>query len=399
MREPIAPQSSGASPGATLAILCLIATVGLAGSFLYLPALPMMAEGFGASEPAAQATLTAFLLGSCLGYAVYGRAADRFGHRAAFAVAGGIFVAASLAAALTTDITQLIVARLVQGAGSVAGIVTARATIRTTMPPGRAMQSMSLLTAVVSLSPAVSPLIGAAVLQVTDWRATFLVAAALGLAGILGALRVLPRHVPVLPQDRPHWAEAAILRSPQFRAALMINLASNATFVVMMAATPFVFVETFGFSPAAYAGLIAAILTLFAGVALVSGRLAARFGAIRPIGWGMAPVLAGAVLLVVGSLGSPTPALIALGLVVLVGCMGLVVPNAHILMLEPFPAFAGTAAGLSMLITTAVGALAITLYSAIAAGSVAGFGLFTAGCGAATVIGWAALRRTEGTPS
>jgi len=387
------------SPGATLAVLCLIATVGLAGSFLYLPALPLMAESFGASEPAAQATLTAFLLGSCLGFALYGRAADRFGHRLAFTVAGLVFVGASLAAAMTTDIAQLVAARLVQGAGSVAGIVTARATIRTTMPPERAMQSMALLTAVVSLSPAASPLIGAGVLQLADWRATFLVAAGLGLAGILGARRVLPRGVPVAAQDRPQRIEAAILRSPQFRAALMIGIAANATFVVMMAATPFVFVDTFGFSPAAYAALIAAILTLFAVIALVSGRLSARFGAAQPITWAITPILAGAALLVAGSLFGPTPALIALGLVLLVGCMGLMVPNAHILMLDPFPAAAGTAAGLAMLITTAGGALAITLYSVIAAGSVAGFGLFTACCGVSTLAGWVALPRMKGANS
>lgn len=384
------------SPGATLAILCLIATVGLAGSFLYLPALPRMAQSFGASEPAAQATLTAFLLGSCLGFALYGRAADHFGHRLAFTVAGLIFVAASLAAAFTTDIAQLVLARLVQGAGSVAGIVTARATIRTTMPPERAMQSMALLTAVVSLSPAASPLIGAGVLQLADWRATFLMAAGLGLAGILGARLVLPRGVPIAAQDRPQRVEFAILRSAQFRAALMIGMASNASFVVMMAATPFVFVDTFGYSPGAYAALIAVILTLFAAIALVSGRLSARFGAARPITWAIAPILAGAALLVAGSLWGPSPVLIAVGLLLLIGCMGLMVPNAHILMLEPFPAVAGTAAGLAMLITTAGGALAITVYSVIAAGSVAGFGLFTAFCGVATLAGWAALPRLKG---
>lgn len=391
------PDAAPLGPGATLAILCLIATIGLAGSFLYLPALPLMAEGFNASEPAAQATLTAFLLGSCVGFALYGRAADRFGHRRAFTVAGMIFVAASLAAALTADINQLVAARLVQGAGSVAGIVTARATIRITMPPERAMQAMAMLTAVVSLSPAASPLIGAGVLEFADWRATFVVAAGLGLAGILGGRLVLPRGVPVLAQDRPGRAESKILRNPQFRAALMIGIAANASFVVMMAATPFVFVETFGFSPGAFAALIAAIMAVFAVVSLVSGRFAARIGAARPITWAVAPILAGAVLLMVASLGAAMPALIALGLLLLIGSMGLMVPNAHILMLEPFPAFAGTAAGLAMLITTAGGALAITLYSAVAAGSVAGFGLFTAGCGAATLIGWAFLQRTEGT--
>lgn len=385
------------SPAATLAILCLIATVGLAGSFLYLPALPLMAASFDASEPAAQATLTAFLLGSCVGFALYGRAADRFGHRLAFTVAGLVFVGASVAAALTADITQLVAARLVQGAGSVAGIVTARATIRTSMPPERAMQAMALLTAVVSLSPAASPLIGAGVLHLADWRATFLVAAGLGLAGILGARLVLPRGMPIAAQDRPQRVEATILRSAQFRAALMIGIAANASFVVMMAATPFVFVDTFGYSPAAYAALIAIILTLFAAVALVSGRMAARVGAARPINWAIAPIVSGAALVLAGSLFGPSPALIALGLILLIGSMGLMVPNAHILMLEPFPAVAGTAAGLAMLITTAGGALAITLYSVMAAGSVAGFGLFTACYGVSTLAGWAALPRLKGT--
>lgn len=384
--------------GVVLTVLCLIATVGLAGSFLYLPALPIMAADFGASEAAAQATLTAFLLGSCLGYVLYGRAADRFGHRRSFTAAGLVFVAASLAAAFAQDIGQLVAARLVQGAGSVAGIVTARAVIRITMPADRAMQSMALLTAVVSLSPAASPLIGAGVLHLADWRATFLVAAGLGLAGILGARLVLPRGVPVLGQDRPRQPERAILRSAQFRAALMIGIAANATFMVMMAATPFVFVETFGLSPAGFAGLIAAILAGFAALSLVSGRVSARLGAARPIGWSITPILLGAALLLAGGLGDASPLLLALGLALLIGSMGLMVPNTHILMLEPFPRSAGTAAGLAMLITTAGGALAITAYSALAAGSVPGFAIFTACCGIATLIGWAALPRTEGAP-
>ncbi|KPQ05536.1 MAG: MFS transporter, DHA1 family, bicyclomycin/chloramphenicol resistance protein [Rhodobacteraceae bacterium HLUCCA12] len=382
--------------GVTLAVLCLIATVGLAGSFLYLPALPMVAAGFGVGEPAAQATLTAFLLGSCIGFALYGPAADRFGHRRAFTVAGAIFVAASLAAAMTQGIGQLVAARLVQGAGSVAGVVTARATIRIAMPADRSIQAMAMLTAVVSLSPAVSPLIGAGVLQLADWRATFLVAAALGLAGILGGRLVLPRGVPVMAQDRPGRAQVTILRNAQFRAALMISIAANASFVVMMAATPFVFVESFGLSPAMFAGLIATILTVFAAVALVSGRVSARLGAARPISWAIAPLLLGAALLLVGAWGMPSAGLLALGLLLLIGSMGLMVPNAHILMLDPFPAFAGTAAGLAMLVTTAGGALAITLYSAVAAGSVAGFAVYIAGCGAATLGGWFMLRR-EGT--
>ncbi|KPP99478.1 MAG: MFS transporter, DHA1 family, bicyclomycin/chloramphenicol resistance protein [Rhodobacteraceae bacterium HLUCCA12] len=363
--------SATPSPCVTLAILCLIATVGLAGSFLYLSALPLMAESFGASEPAAQATLTAFLLGSCLWLALCCRAVDRFEHRRAFTVAGLILVIASLAAAMTSDIRQLVAARLVQGAESVARIVTAR----TTMPPERAMQSMALLTAVVPLSPA----------------------AGLGLVGILGAQLVLPSGIPVLVRNHPPLPEAAILRNSQFRAALLINMTSNSTVVVMMAGTPFIFVEAFGFSPAAYAAVIAGILILFAIVSLVSGQLAARLCAERPLSWSVIPIGTGAALLIAGRLPYPSPTIVVFGLILLIGSMGLMVPNAHILMLEPFPTVAKTAAGLAMLITTAGGALAITLYSVIAAGSVAGFGQLTACCGVSTLLSWVLLPRLIGT--
>ena len=48
---------------------------------LYLPALPSITEGFGASMPQAQLTLTALLLCFGISQMVWGPLSDRFGRR------------------------------------------------------------------------------------------------------------------------------------------------------------------------------------------------------------------------------------------------------------------------------------------------------------------------------
>ncbi len=382
-----------AEPGRHLVgVLCLLATVGLAGSFLYLPALPLLAEDFGIGEAGAQTTLAAYMLGTCVGFALYGHLADVHGHRRMFWIAGAVFVSASLAGAMAPDLASLNVARFVQGAGSVAGIITARASIRTLVPPARAPQAMAALTAVVALAPAASPLVGALVLGLADWRATFLVAAGLGLGAIAGGLAVLPRGVRVAAEDRPRHVLRTLARSSTFRGCVMIAASCNAAFVVLMAGSPFVFIVTFGLSELAYTALLAAMLVAFAGLAAVSGHLLVRLGARRLMGLALIPVIASALAL--GVVGMALPALWPLYAVlfVLIASMGLVVPTGHTIMLAPFPDMAGTAVGVAMLVNTIMGALALVTYGLVAAGSVTGFALAVAAFSLAILGGWAVLR-------
>lgn len=377
------------------ALLCLMATLGQAGSFLYLPAMPAIAAEFGTGSAAIQGTVTAFLLGACLCYLVYGPLADRHGHRPAFALASALFVAGSLAAALAPDPATLMAARFAQGAGSAAGLVTARGMIRTLIPRGQATQAMALLTATLTLAPGLSPLLGAALLEVAGWRATFHLAAALGLAGLVTGLGVLPGAAAAAPPASAGGAVAAILGTRLFVAALAIAIATNAVFSVLMAASPFVFVEMLGTSPLAYSVVLAGVLAAFSVGATLAGRIAARIGPRRVIGAALVAAHAGAAALLAATVWWPGPAGVGLGLVILLGSFGFVVPNGHVLMLQPFPATAGTAAGLALLITTLTGAGAIALYGATLGGSVAGFGLAMAVFSVLTLVGWRLLPRGE----
>src|ERR1700712_2483860 len=85
-------------------------------------ALPILHTELGASVEELQWFLNAYTLvfASLILFAV--ALGDRFGRRTVFAIALGIFTVASAFAALSTDPTQLIIARAVQGLGG-AGIM------------------------------------------------------------------------------------------------------------------------------------------------------------------------------------------------------------------------------------------------------------------------------------
>ena len=97
---------------------------------MYLPSLPTIARAFGTSTGAAQGTLAAFLAGLAIGQFFYGPASDRWGRRGPILAGTVLYVAATVACALSTSIEMLTIARFVQAIGGSAGAVVARAIVR-----------------------------------------------------------------------------------------------------------------------------------------------------------------------------------------------------------------------------------------------------------------------------
>ena len=75
---------------------------------MYLPALPMIAQGFNVPAGSAQMTLSTYILGFAIGQIFYGPMADSLGRKPV--VLGGtlVFALAAIACALSQTIDQLI---------------------------------------------------------------------------------------------------------------------------------------------------------------------------------------------------------------------------------------------------------------------------------------------------
>jgi DHA1 family bicyclomycin/chloramphenicol resistance-like MFS transporter len=103
---------------------------------MYLPALPVLGDEFGASPGHVQLSVATFFLGLAIGQGFYGPLSDRFGRTRPLYVGLTIFVLASIGCALSPSINFLIVMRFFQALGACSGQVIARAVVRVYLNPG-----------------------------------------------------------------------------------------------------------------------------------------------------------------------------------------------------------------------------------------------------------------------
>lgn len=332
----------------------------------YLPALPSMTHDLHSSSSATQLTLAALLVGLAAGQLVAGPLSDRFGRRPPVLLGLAGFVVTSAACALAPSVQLLVALRFLQGFTGAAAVVVARAVVRDLYEGVAAARAFASLMLVMGAAPVLAPVLGAQLLRVTDWRGVFVVLAAIGAALLVASWRVLPeslpparRHAGGLPATLAVFAR--LLRDPGF---LLPAFAGGAGFAAMFAyisGSPYVLQEVHGLSPQAYSAVFAMNATALVVLSQVSGRIVHRTGPAALLVTGAATSVAGGVLLVVSALAHLGLAGVLPGLVLVVGAVGFLSPNATALALAEHARTAGAASALLGLLQYVLGAVASPL--------------------------------------
>jgi EmrB/QacA subfamily drug resistance transporter len=121
-----------------------------------------------------------------------GRAADLFGRRRMFIAGLVAFALASLAGGLARDPALLIAARVIQGAGAAIVAPAALSLITTSFPEGpQRTRAIGLYGAISSVGFVSGQVLGGVLVQLTSWRAVFLVNVPVGLAAAALAPAIL----------------------------------------------------------------------------------------------------------------------------------------------------------------------------------------------------------------
>jgi DHA1 family bicyclomycin/chloramphenicol resistance-like MFS transporter len=343
-------------------IVVAITSLGPYSLHVGIPAMQPIAAGFGADSGAAQATLTAYLVGIAGGQLVWGPVSDRFGRRPIVLAGMALYLAASIGCALAQSLDMLTAARLLQGATGCAGQVLGRAIIRDCVPRDRAASLLGYATMAMSCCASFSPLVAALVQDVAGWRANFIglaAAAALVLAGTYGWLH--ETRLDRLEGQGPLRLAGnyvLLLRSPAFVAYALSTAFANAAWYAFVAGAPFVMVEILGLPPIAYGKYVLIVLAGYIAGNFLAGRLSMRLGGARMIAWGQGLALVGAALqLAILAAGVLTPLALFLPMTVIVFASGLFLPNTNAGALSVHPALAGSAAGLTGFLQMSLGAI------------------------------------------
>lgn len=147
-----------------------------------LPALGLIAHDLGVSDPnERQLVIGVFLMSSGVGALFPGPLADRFGRRPVALVCLSGYFLLSLACALVSNFSTLLVLRGLIGLFSSGLMTLPIAVLRDRFEGDRMARAQSTIAMMFMLVPMLAPLIGQAVLVFAPWRAIFAVMAMLGL--------------------------------------------------------------------------------------------------------------------------------------------------------------------------------------------------------------------------
>lgn len=367
-----------------------MAATGAASMDMYLPALPRVADAFGASAAGTQVTVTTFFVGLAAGHLLAGPLSDWWGRRRPLVAGYVVYVAATVLCAVAPSLAVLVSARFVQGLAAATGMVLSRAIVRDLHAGAAAARQLSLVALAVGSTAALAPLLGALLIGHTSWRGIFAVQVGIGAGLLLAIVARLPETHP--PGGRRPGVEPLVrsfghlLASRPFTGwATVLALSSGAAFTIITASS-LVVQDVYGRSPGVFGLVFGCGAGAVVALSLLNVRLLRRVAPARVLRAGLiANALAGAALLatVLAEFGLLP---VAVCMVVVFGTWGaLVVPNVTALAMADHGSAAGSASALLGIVQFGTGALVAPLAGIGGGDTAVPFAVVVGACGVAAI--------------
>ncbi len=354
----------------TLAVLVAISALQPLALNLLAPAAPALARHYGEGYATIQLTLTLFLLAVALTQLVSGPLSDRFGRRPCVNAGIALFVVGSWLGAVAPSIELLLLARVLQGAGSGSVFALSRAIIRDTASRDESASQIATVTMVMVVAPMVAPWLGGQIETAFGWRMILWLMTLCGAIVLLLTLARLPETAPDLGRRTPllgvFRAFPDLARDRVFILNVIALSTSSATFFAFIAAAPYIVVETMGRGSNVYGAffVLNALGYMLGNFAM--SRLAVRFGAPRMVYVGIL-ISSVAMTIAVPLALSPDWSPLTLFLPLAINSIGngMTIPGSTAEGLSARPELAGSAAGLMGALQLGLSALVTVLISAL----------------------------------
>ena len=334
---------------------------GLLAMTICLPSMQDWPATFGASQAAVQLTFSGFVFAYGGLQLLYGPLSDRLGRKPVL-IAGLLLSAlGALLAALAPSLTVLTVARILQGAGSAAGMVVGRALVQDFFFGTERTRVMALVGMTMGVVPAAAAVLGGELHVRLGWQANFVVLTGLAAVLALAAWRGLPARSSAraaVPWSQLFSGYGQLARTPSFLLYVLVLSGASATFYAFLGGAPLV-LKAYGITPEKIGYYIMSIPGAYIVGNMLTARLIHRWGDRRLMIVGQCLALGALLLLLaLGLAGLHRPFFFVLPLVFLGIAHGLLQPSALTGTVGVVPALVGAAAAVAGLMQQMCGALA-----------------------------------------
>jgi DHA1 family bicyclomycin/chloramphenicol resistance-like MFS transporter len=356
------PRAEASSTALQIAVLAGLAATGTLATNILLPSLPQMAAALNVTSAAVTSAITVFLAVFAVGQLAVGPISDRYGRRWPVLVGFGIFFAGSVWCALATDLTGLLIGRVIQAAGACATSVLSRAIARDLYSGAALARAMALIMIAMAAAPGFSPLLGGALNHYFGWRSEFVLVAGFAALGALayGAVLGETHHATRTPLDPLAIAKTylGLIADRRFVVpAATVSLVMGGLFS-MFSAAPRILIEAMHLTPIQLGLFFAGTVLIVFAAGMLATKLAPRYGLDRSIRGGLFVAATGGIAMLLVALYSPTLLSYLGALSVFLLGMGIVSPLGTAQALSPFGDRAGAASalvGFWQMMTAAIG--------------------------------------------
>jgi EmrB/QacA subfamily drug resistance transporter len=178
-------------------LICGVVILGSAMSILDTTivnvALETLSRELHATISQIQWVVTGYMLALAAVIPVSGWAAERFGARRMYMISLILFTAGSALCGLSTSTTELVIFRVLQGAGGGMIMPLGMMMMARAAGPQRMGRVMAVVSMPMMLAPILGPTIGGLIVQNISWRWIFYVNVPVGVIAVIASLRLLPQ--------------------------------------------------------------------------------------------------------------------------------------------------------------------------------------------------------------
>ena len=335
---------------------------GLLAMTICLPSMQEWGHIFSVEQSQVQLTFSGFVMAYGGMQLVYGPLSDRHGRRAILLVGLTLGLAGSILAASMGDMQGLVLARVLQGAGSAAGMVVGRSMVQDLFQGPERTQVMALIGMVLGLCPPLATVLGGQLHVLFGWQANFWVMSALAVVLWAAAWRGLPSQGRAAVSES-HWlrsmvsAYVRLAKEPAFLSYVAILAMTTATFYAFLAGAPLV-LGSYGVGPDGVGWYIMMAPLCYMVGNFATSHLIHRVGERKMMLAGQTFSVAGLLLMLALALwGWKTPLAFAMPMMLLGLGHGFLVPPTLASSVGLVPALAGSAAAVAGLMQQLMGAV------------------------------------------
>ncbi|MFI2509699.1 MFS transporter [Streptomyces sp. NPDC018972] len=239
---------SGPGAGAALLVVLFGSFLDLLDATIVTVAAPAIAQDLGAGDAQIQWMIAAYVLALGAGLITGGRLGDQYGRKRLFMIGLGGFTLTSALCALAAGPGMLIGMRAVQGLTAGVMVPQVFGIIRASFAPGERAKAFGAYGAVQGLASVAGPLLGGLLVDADlfglGWRTIFWINVPVSILALVLGARVLPE------------SRSASTARLDLRGAL---LAASGILLLLL---PIIQTETWGWTAASYALLVAGVIVL-----------------------------------------------------------------------------------------------------------------------------------------